>query len=138
MTDYELQAKMFLKETNSKMTITRSELIDRFPGDKTATGNRWSYTVKIRRNGMSFQTIFYESINNYIENKRPSQYDILACLQKYEVADDIWDFAQEYGYEIHCKTDYNSVAKTHKACKREYEKLYRMYADVWEKFQEIQ
>lgn len=136
--EYEQSAKDFLNRANAKMKICRCGVVDHFPGDDTATGYRYKYNVRIDRNGKSYSFPFYDSVNNYRKNERPTAYDILACVEKYEIYGDIWDFASGYGYEIHDKKTYSKVNRIYNACKIQYNKLLRLFgAEFMEELQEI-
>ena len=111
------------------MTIEQIAVVDRFPGDNKATGNRYKYRITIKRNGKSYQFPFYDSINNYITNKRPNKYDVLLCIEKYEIYGDVWDFAEEYGYNISDHESYNNVQRIYNACKTQYNKLLRLFGE---------
>ena len=50
----------------------------------------------------------------------------------------MWDFASEYGYEIHDRTSYKNVERIYKAVQREYNGVMKVFADVMEGLCEIQ
>lgn len=129
MNEYEKEAIEFLNKYNAKMTIEQLEVVDRFPTDDQATGNRYKYRITIKRDGKSYSFPFYDSINNYLNNERPNAYDILACVEKYEVCGDVWDFAREYGYIIDSRSSYNKVQRIYNACKTQYNKLLRLFGE---------
>lgn len=59
-----------------------------------------------------------------VEGKKPTAYDILACLTKYNPYT-FEDFCSEYGYD----TDSRRAKKTYKAVQKEYNSLAAMYSD---------
>lgn len=64
----------------------------------------------------------------------PTLYDVLACVQKYEVGT-FEDFCSEFGYE----TDSRNAKKTYKAVVKEYNKMCSLFNnDELEVLQEIQ
>ena len=134
MTNYEKQAREFLKANNAKMKISFKDYGKYFDGDKDY---RNIYRVRIDRNGKTFSFNFGDSVNSTQNGTRPGRYDILACLQKYDVYGDVWDFASEFGYEIDCKDSYKRVERTYKAVKREFAGVKRVFGDVLEELQEI-
>lgn len=64
----------------------------------------------------------------------PSYYDVLACLQKYDIGS-FDDFCSEFGYDI----DSRQPDKTYKAICKEYDNICRLFTDEEiELMQEIQ
>ena len=64
----------------------------------------------------------------------PSAYDVLACIEKYEVTY-FEDFCSNYGYD----TDSRKAYKTYKAVKREWENVKKLFSeDQLELLREIQ
>lgn len=56
----------------------------------------------------------------------PTEYDILACLEKYEVGS-MDDFMHEFGYEIKCTKDMTNFINTYNAVIKEYNNLCRIF-----------
>lgn len=150
MSAYVVEAKEFLRRNNAKMSITFKE-VKRNPWNENGIGKNWLhniYRVRIDRNGKSFSFDFTDSAHNYQNNERPTYYDVLACLQKYEIGD-YFDFCSEFGYEPY-DYDYEDYIRvngeyynrkswnTYKAIKREYENVMRLFGDVIEELAEIQ
>lgn len=80
-------------------------------------------------------------LNNYrsavklteVKGKTPTAYDILACLQKYDVGT-FEDFCGEFGYD----TDSKRAKKTYKAVVKEYDNVCKIWNDAEiEQLQEI-
>lgn len=68
----------------------------------------------------------------------PTEYDILACLQKYDVGS-MDDFMHEFGYEIKCVEDMTNFINTYNAVVKEYNDVRRCFTDEQiEAMQEIQ
>ena len=68
----------------------------------------------------------------------PTPYDILACLQKYEVGT-MNDFFHEFGYEIHSADDIFCFLNTYNAVVKEYRDLCRIFTEEqMEMLREIQ
>lgn len=136
MSKYLKQAKQFLKDTNTKMSIVFMRIVSsKELGWNNMEGRNWyhnSYKVTMSRNGKSYSFPFHDSYDNYCKGKRPTPYDILACLQKYEVESDVFEFAREFGYEITSKEEFKKVSKTHKDCINQYNKLLRLFDDDME------
>lgn len=60
-----------------------------------------------------------------VQGEAPTLYDVLACLQKYDVGT-FEDFCGEFGYD----TDSRKAFKTYKAVIREYKNLERLYSEA--------
>lgn len=123
--NYEKQARDFLEKTNTLLHVTYLTTRKHFPDD---TEERDVYSVSIVRGNKSHTLEFGDSIVNTHKNanamarKRPSAYDILACLQKYEPERDIDDFASEYEIEKP-----SEAIRIYGAVSREYAALADMY-----------
>lgn len=134
--EYDQQAHDFMEETNTKMYIEYLEKGFYFDDDKVA---RDIYKIKLERNGMQYTFTFGQSIaRSGVYAKPPTPYDILACVEKYEPYGDEWDFAKEFGYDIHDKESYKKVLKIFNAVERQYAGIERLFGDVMEQLQEIQ
>lgn len=132
--EYTRQAVDFLRKHGAKMTIS-------FKGvDETGFnkyGMNFLYRVRIDRDHKTFSFDFHDSVYNCQHNMRPTTYDVLACLEKYEVPEDVWDFASLYGYEIDSKEEWKRVSKIHKAVEKEYSNVMRLFGDCLEELQDI-
>ena len=68
----------------------------------------------------------------------PTEYDILACLLKYDVGS-MDDFMYEFGYEIKCTKDMTDFINTYNAVVKEYQDICRCFTpEQIEAMQEIQ
>lgn len=137
MTDYEKQARDFLKNSGAKITICYKDTICGFPFDKADKNWHDKYTVTIRRNGKSYSFPFYNSAYATQRNERPTPYDVLACIEKYEPDGDVWDFANEYGYEIYDRKTFDNVNRIYKACSEQARKINRLFSDCMDELIEI-
>ena len=123
MTQCEERAKRFLKKYDVRMKIILVGEVDGFPNDPHDKLKHHDYIVILTRSDKSYDFHFYGSNNDYRMDKRPTAYDILACLEKYEISTDPWEFAREFGYDIECKADYERVQKIAEECNEQYQKL---------------
>lgn len=121
ITEYEMQANNFLVATGTTLEITRVKITYNW------SGKIWQYYCKLRRGHKTYSFPFYDSVVHYIENKRPSKYDILACLETYDYIDGIKDFANEFGYDI--EENYKETEKIYKVCMKQSEKLHGLFTD---------
>ena len=90
------------------------------------------------RNTKKSMTVhFFSSLNDYLNcNTDLQAYDVLACLQKYDVGT-IDDFQSEFGYEINSYADAKKLEKTYKAVKREYKQVLRVFDNCLEELRNI-
>lgn len=133
--EYTKQAQDFLKNCGAKMTISFKEYGPHFDDDKES---RNIYQVRINRNSHSMSFKFGDSIASTNNGGRPTAYDVLACLQKYDIGGDVWDFSREFGYDISDRESYKKVERIYKAVKREYTGVLRLFGDVLDELREIQ
>ena len=137
MTDYEKQAVDFLKNSGATMKIEYVGTVDGFPFDDNDTLPHRKYKVTIERDGETYKFPFYGSYRDWQKDEDPSEYDVLACLQKYDVGD-MADFVDEFGYEIKDRKSFLRVEKIWKSCKAEYKALLRVFGyDLFEELREI-
>ena len=119
ITEYDMQANNFLAVTGTTLEITRNEVVKKWGWD------RWKYSCKLRRGNKTYTFPFFDSVENYRKNKRPSKYDILAYLDTYDYISDIRDFSLEFGYDIYDK----ETERTYNACIRQSKKLHNLFTD---------
>lgn len=100
------------------------------------------YEKKYRR---SYSALSYNEkvrFQKELKSKRaeaiPTEYDILVCLQKYDVGN-MDDFFSEFGYEIKCTKDMTNFINTYNAVVKEYNDICRCFTpEQIEAMQEIQ
>lgn len=117
----------FLANCNATMTITYLGCeVNQSWGDNIDR-NTYRATIKTPKGTMWVK--FWDSLYNTQNGCAPEEYDILACLQKYDVGS-FEDFISEFGY---------ADKKVYKAVCREYEKVCRCFTPAQiELLQEIQ
>jgi hypothetical protein len=154
-TDYNKQADDFLKETGTTFEANFVGNMLYFEGDKEP---RDVYQITLKRDKKTYSFRFGQSINNsgemvkrnpygktiydheliprrnrlgtYIGRIAPTPYDILTCVQKYDIGT-FSNFCSEFGYDI------DSRKASYFAVQEEYENINRLFHDVMEKLQEI-
>ena len=128
--NYQAQAFNFLKRCNATIEIKDHGFeVAPFFGDNK---QRRTFNITIKRNGLIWKFKFYGNLLG----DDITAYDILACIQKYEVSSDLFVFMNEYGYTIN--ENEKQIRKLHKAVLKEYENVIRLFGDVIEKLQAIQ
>ena len=136
MNEYVKQAKDFLESCNAKMKI------EYICEDKNKLWNdnvyRNIYRARIKTPLGVMAVTFWDSVYNTENNIKPTEYDILACLQKYELGS-FEDFASEFGYDIEDPDRRWSAKEIYKAACREYQKVYSCFTlEQIEAMREIQ
>jgi len=156
MNEYDKQARDYCKKYGIKIVANLIGTMKYFPDD---TEKRDVYEVTIKRINKEPWTFKYgDSIQNtnfridrgkqifmsYSERKnnrkkwrKPSEYDILTCLTKYEVGD-FDDFISDFGYEFNTEKEYIRVKQIHQDVKDEYRNVMRVLGDTIDELQEIQ
>ncbi len=119
MQDFQKQANDFLAKTGVKF---KAEFImngSYFDNDKTT---RDIYRITLKRGNMRRSFKFGQSVVDSDGKTPPTSYDVLACLEKYDVGS-FEDFCGEFGYD----TDSRTAERTYKAVLKEY----KMVCDLW-------
>lgn len=129
--DYQKQANDFGKKHGVKLTVLDKDYKQHFDSDKE---KRWVFHLNLSRNGKSYTFDFGQSIA--AGNKTPIMYDVLACLQKYDVGS-FEDFCDEFGYNDLPLSAYKATKKTYKAVCKEFEAVKRLFGDVIDELCEI-
>ena len=138
MSEYEIQAIDFLKKAETKMTISRTGEVEGFPFDEHDRLWHYRYQITLTRHGKQYRFTFFDSFYNWRQNKRPTRYDVLASVEKYEVPDNLIDFAADFGYNVDDPQDYKRVKKIHQACMKQYDRLFDLFGeDLMKELQEI-
>ena len=127
MNAYEFQANKFCRDNNVIITPV-------FTGHKrhfnTDTQSRDTYAVTILRGNAAMTINFGQSIAN--KGKKPSKYDILACLTKSDPGS-FEDFCSGFGYDADSRNAY----ATYEAVCKEWEGVKDVFSGILEQLQEI-
>jgi hypothetical protein len=148
MSEYTEQANKFMEDSGTIMTVTFLRHAPHFEDDKDS---RDIYHIVLERKGKKMEFDFGQSIVNSVPPSAPNQpwgtkpkkriapdtYSVLACLTKYDVDGDVWEFAKEFGYEINSRESFNRIDKIHMAVIKEYRDVHRLFGDVMEQLCEI-
>lgn len=136
MSEYVKQARDFLESCGAKMEINylHKEIPDW--GDNKPR-NKYLFVI-ITPLGM-LHDYFYDSLSNTERGIYDvNEYDILACLEKYDVGT-IDDFVSEFGCEVHKWDDVRRIERTYKAVVRRYKRLCEIFTpEQMEELREIQ
>lgn len=134
MDEYQQQALDFLASCDAHMTVNNAGLAK--PKWDSKLHNTYDCEIKTPRGSMTVR--FYDSLRNTELRKKPTEYDILSCLQAYEVGG-VDEFMDEYGYEIKCGKDLLDFLDTYSGAKEEYCDICRVFTpEQIKKLREIQ
>ena len=149
--EYTEQAERFLAEASATISIEFIGRAINTEWKETKERNKYSVTITTQRGAMTFD--FWDSLHNTeITAKRPrdysealklnrekaaakpTAYDVLACLTKYDPGL-FEEFCADYGYDADSRT----AERTYHAVMREYKQLDRIFtAEQTEELREIQ
>jgi len=135
--EYEKQAESFLRKNKIFITAKKYGYNQRNDGIEMGSMRGIDYKISISGNGCTWHFWFTDSAHSMQNDLIPSAYDILACLQKYDVEDDVFDFAAEYGYEITSRETFEKVEKIHEAVQDEFENVQLIFENCMDELQEI-
>ena len=129
--DYEGMAEKFLNKYGVTCNIVYADTVSN-PWRNMATGTtHYQYDVTFKRGYKKFVVKFTDSAANYKLNKIPTAYDVLACLQKYDIGT-YWDFLDEFGYD---ETKDSFVLFC--AVRDEFENVEMLFGDCLDELREI-
>lgn len=127
--NYTEQAEKIANQLGIKLVCKDPEYKKHFHNDKDS---RYVFRCALKRGKRSYSFDFGQSLS--AGSKEPSLYDVLTCLQKYDVGS-FEEFCGEFGYD----EDSRVAEKTYKAVVKEYEAMQQLFTDEEiELLQEIQ
>lgn len=113
--DYKERAIAFLQWANTTFTAEFKEHSTYFDDDKE---QRDIYTIVLKNATHRHRFTFGQSISASLKGELPTAYDVLACIQKYEVGT-FDDFCSDFGYD----NDSRKAYKTYKAVLKEWKNI---------------
>ena len=121
ISEYEKQADDFLKKTGTTIDIKYIGLtIPKHWGNNEERHK--TYEVTIYKDNLSYTFKFWDSLHNTEKlNTKPTNYDVLACLNV-DYSEDLNDFCLNYGYE-----EDERAKEVYKKIKKETENLKRLF-----------
>lgn len=102
-----------------KMYVIGSEYKRHFEGDKQ---QRHVFKVQLKKDGKQYTLKFGQSIAE--GSNGPTLYDVLSCLQKYDVGS-FEDFCGDFGYD----KDSRATHKIYKAVLKEWQNMEKMFSE---------
>lgn len=130
MNEYEKQAKEFCQKHKIKIMIEFLKNGLHFPDDRIP---RNIYKFYIIRNKKVYTDNFAQSMAKSKKGIIPDNYDILACITKYDPGT-FDDFCQAYGYD----NDSIKALKVYKNVKKEWKAINSIFSDIIDELQGIQ
>lgn len=100
-----------------KMKVGASEYKKHFIGD---TQSRYVFKITLKKDNKQYTFNFGQSIAE--GSSEPTLYNVLACLQKYDVGT-FENFCGDFGYDF----DSRQAEKTYKAVVKEFEGMQRLF-----------
>ena len=131
--NYQENTNNFATKHGIKLKVLSSRYGMHFVND---TQSRHIFKLKLSRGKKSYTFEFGQSIA--AGSEKPSIYDVLACLQKYDVGS-FENFCSEFGYYSYNdgSIDYKNSGKIYNAVCKEFEAVERLFSDILEELQEI-
>lgn len=136
MSEYEKQAKDFLRKTGCELKIEYTGDVEGFPFNAKDHMMHRAYKCtlvrdsnNLRRSCRLYEFQFYGSAADYEKGVDPTEYDVLSCLETY-CPDTIDEFVAEYGYEVHEWADVRRIEETYKAIKDQCDHLHAMFSEL--------
>jgi len=123
--NYQKKANNFLAKNKLALEIKKaipqtSPLWDEENG--SSHGITYAVILYNRKTDESYVFHFWDSIANQDAGKKPTAYDVLACLDPYAEVNTFQDFADAFGYS----SDSIKALKIYKAVKKEVKKLKKL------------
>ena len=143
MNEYEKQALDFCEKYGVNVEINYLKT-DRYFSDDNE--KRDIYTVKITRGEKVYDFTFGDSIHdtelrkkailNRKKPKKPTEYNVLTCLTKYDVGD-FDDFIADFGYSFKTEREYIKIKQIYFNVVDEYRNVMRLFSDCIDELSEI-
>jgi hypothetical protein len=105
---------------NAKMQITELGVEQNKRWNEKCFRNTYRVTITTPKGTMWVK--FWDSIHNKQHGLKPNEYDVLACLQKYDVGT-YEEFLSEFGYDPYDKHS----REIYNGCVSEYDRLCRIF-----------
>lgn len=124
MNEYVKQAREFLEACNATMKITWIGCEINKNWNDNIQRNVYRATIKTPKGVMCVK--FWDSAYNTERGLEPTEYDVIASLEKYYVGS-IDDFVRDFGYEVREWADVKRIQNIYNAVKRQYKSLCRCF-----------
>lgn len=128
---YATEAREFLERNGIEMRIVFKNRQANRNWNETVLRNRYTVYIRNTNTNEAMRVIFWASVYDTQNNITPSEYDILACLTKYDPGD-YEEFCSEFGYEPEIENEFGRLVRNAKAYR-----IWRACCDEWEKVQRV-
>lgn len=122
MTNYIKQANDFLKKSNARMEMEFIGCVPNKEWEDKKERNLYKVTISTSKGSMNVH--FWDSVYNTERDIKPSNYDILACLTKYDPGT-FEDFCCEFGYD----EDSRRAERIYFEVQKEYKNLTKIFTE---------
>lgn len=139
---YVTGAREFLERNGIEMRIVFKNRKANPMWEENYLRNCYSVYTRNTNSGEGMRVVFWDSVYNTQNNITPTEYDILACLTKYDPGN-YEDFCLDFGYETENEfsrlTRNPNAYKIWKACCHEWEGVKRVFGEdeILEELREI-
>lgn len=127
MREYDKMAREFLENVGAELKIEYIGDVEGFPNSDDKLMHR-EYKCELSREGHIYEFPFYGSYMDWKNEKDPSEYDVLSCLEPWDPGS-IDDFVEMYGYEVHKWADVRRIEKIYEEVLKQYRALAGMFSD---------
>ena len=127
MDEYTQQAEDFLTKTETRIRIDKvSPQWEKPIWAKNGGDYGLHYRVTLENiKGKVYSFDYWGSIADKKKNKRPTRYNVLACLNTYDLGSSFNDFCDAYGYD----TDSKLATETYKTVIEQAQELKKLYTE---------
>lgn len=119
--NYQQQAIDFANKHNLTLKVGRPTFKKHFMEDKE---ERYVFPCKLQRGDKVYKFKFGQSLN--AGNKPPTMYDVLSCIEKYDVGT-FQEFCNEFGYDDAPLSQYPQVMKIYKNVVKEGKAILELF-----------
>lgn len=124
MSKYTEKAEQFLKEHGiSFNAVMKGDKCPMWCKGDHIHGDRYFITFTRRSTKQRYSLSFWNSLNDAQTGKKPTAYDVLASIQKYN-PESLEEFCREYGYS----TDSIEANKVYKAVVKEWQRVAKFFS----------
>jgi hypothetical protein len=114
---YNKGAYLIANAIGLKMKVGEREYKKYFPSDKDS---RYVFKITLKKDGRQYTFNFGQSVAE--GNNEPTLYNVLSCLQKYDVGS-FEDFCWDFGYD----EDSTTAERIYKAVVKEFQAMERLF-----------
>ncbi len=123
MSEYEKQAQDFIDSHGIRFKATfKGDKCPMWDDDKHIHGDRYLVMLSKPTTKQRFSLSYWNSLNDKKQGNKPTPYDVLACLQKYDPGT-FENFCGDFGYDEDSRKAYT----TYKAVVQQWHKVQQFF-----------